>query len=128
MHLSVLMFLTSLVLPQAHRTNLAVQTLSDLPVVGRIEDMLQTLYAFFAHSPKRHLEFVKLAELMQAKGLKIWKNVKTRWISMLSPAVRVLNEGAIGATGEDVTRFSATSTRQHGEEGEGRQEVYGIGS
>ena len=29
---------------------------------------------------------------MQAKGLKILKNVKTRWISMLSPAVRVMNE------------------------------------
>lgn len=77
---------------QAHRTNLAVQTLSLQPVVKRIEDMLASLYAYFAHSPKRHLEFVKLAELMQSKGLKILKNIQTRWISMLSPAVRVLNK------------------------------------
>ena len=61
-------------------------------MVQRIEDMLQNLYAFFAHSPKRHLEFIKLAELMQAKGLKILKNVKTHWLNMLSPAVRVMNE------------------------------------
>lgn len=54
--------------------------------------MLTSLHAFFAKSPKRHLEFVKLAELMQSKGLKILKNVKTRWISMLSPAVRVMSE------------------------------------
>ena len=54
--------------------------------------MLQSLHAFFAHSPKRHLEFQKLAEVMHSKGLKILKNVKTRWISMLSPAIRVMNE------------------------------------
>ena len=29
---------------------------------------------------------------MQSKGLKILKNIKTRWISMLSPSVRVMNE------------------------------------
>jgi len=29
---------------------------------------------------------------MQAKGVKILKNVQTSWISMLSPAVRVMNE------------------------------------
>ena len=77
---------------QAHRTNLAVRTLSMLPVVERIEDMLASLHAFFAKSPKRHLEFVKLAELMHSKGLKILRNVKTRWINMLSPAVRVMSE------------------------------------
>ena len=54
--------------------------------------MLQSLHAFFAHSPKRHLEFPKLAEVMHLKGLKILKNIKTRWISMLSPSVRIMNE------------------------------------
>jgi hypothetical protein len=39
-----------------------------------------------------HLEFVKLAEVMQSKGLKILKNIQTRWINILSPAVRVMNE------------------------------------
>jgi hypothetical protein len=30
-----------------------------------------------------HLEFTKLIELMETKGVKILKNVKTCWISML---------------------------------------------
>ncbi|KAG0594802.1 hypothetical protein M758_UG111100 [Ceratodon purpureus] len=77
---------------QAHKTNLAVRILSALHMVQRIEDMLTSLHAFFVKSPKRHLEFVKLAELMQSKGLKILKNIKTWWIAMLSPAVRVMSE------------------------------------
>ncbi len=52
--------------------------------------MLQTLHSYFAHSPKRHLEFTKLAELMQIKGNKILQNVKTKWISMLSLAKKVM--------------------------------------
>ena len=79
------------VLPQAHRTNLVVQTLNALPLVERIEDILSSLYTF-AHSPKRHLEFVKPAELMQSKDLKILKNIQTRWIRMLSPAMQVMKE------------------------------------
>ena len=71
---------------------MVVEAFSDLPVVARIEEMLGSLYAFFAHSPKRHLEFVKLAEVMQSKGLKILNNIQTRWINMLSPVVRVMNE------------------------------------
>ena len=66
--------------------------MSKLPVVKRIEEMLQSLHGFFAHSPKRHLNFQKLADIMHSKGLKILRNISTRWISMLSPAVRVLNE------------------------------------
>jgi hypothetical protein len=77
---------------QAHRTNLATEALDDLPVVSQIKDMVTSLYGFFAHSPKRHLEFQKLVEVMQAKGLMILKNIKTRWISMLSPSVRVMNK------------------------------------
>lgn len=71
---------------------MAQETLSDLHVVFRIEDMLQSLYAYFSHSLKRHLEFVKLAEVMATMGLKILKNNNTRWLSMLSLAVRVMNE------------------------------------
>ena len=81
-----------LVFLQFHRTNLAVKTLSSLPVVNRIEDLLQTLHSYFARSPKRHLEFVKLAEILETKGLKILRQVKTRWLSMMSPAIRVMNE------------------------------------
>jgi hypothetical protein len=63
---------------QSHRTNLAIKSLSDLPVVNRIEDLLQSLHSYFARSPKRHLEFVKLVEVMETKGLKILRQVKTR--------------------------------------------------
>jgi hypothetical protein len=40
-----------------------------------IEAMLASLYSYFVHSIKQHLEFVKLVEVMQSKGLKILKNV-----------------------------------------------------
>jgi hypothetical protein len=77
---------------QSHRTNLAIKTLSGLLVVNRIEDLLQTLHSYFACSPKRHLEYVKLVEVLQTKGLKILKQIKTRWLSMRSPAIRAMNE------------------------------------
>jgi hypothetical protein len=56
---------------QSHKTNLAVETLSVLPVVSLIEDLLQDVYTFFCKSPKKHLAFVKLAEMMDTKGNKI---------------------------------------------------------
>ncbi len=67
----------------AHHTNLVVQTLFHIPIVKCIEELLQTLYSFFFHN--KHLEFLKLANLMKAKGNKILQNVKTCWISMLNP-------------------------------------------
>ncbi len=76
----------------AHRSNLAVQCLSDLEMVSRIETLLSALHMYFSKSPKRHLELQKLAELFETKGRKILQNVKTRWISMLSPLKRVLSE------------------------------------
>ena len=76
----------------AHRSNLAVQCLSDLEMVARIETLLAALHKYFSKSPKRHLELQKLAELLESKGRKILQNVKTRWISMLSPLKRVLSE------------------------------------
>jgi hypothetical protein len=77
---------------QFHHTNLAIKSLSDLSVVNRIEDLLQSLHSYFARSPKQHLEFVKLVEVMETKGLKILRQVKTRWLSMMSPPIRVMNE------------------------------------
>jgi hypothetical protein len=57
----------------AHYTDLAMQTLLGLPLVIQLENLLQTLHSYkFAHSPKRHLEFTKLAKLMQTKGNKIF--------------------------------------------------------
>jgi len=62
----------------AHQTNLAMQTLSAIPLVKCIESLLQTLHAYFAHFPKRHLKFIKLIEIMETKGNKILYNVKTQ--------------------------------------------------
>jgi hypothetical protein len=71
---------------------LAVETLNDLPMVEGIEDMLANLYTYFCKSPLKHLELLKLVEVMETKGSKILKNIKTRWISMLALDVRVINE------------------------------------
>ncbi len=73
----------------AHKTNLIIVVLSKLPLVFCIEFMLHSLYSFFAHNPKKFLEFTKLAKTLEIKRLKLLKNVKTWWISMLSPLKHV---------------------------------------
>jgi hypothetical protein len=75
-----------------HHTNLVVQVLSKLNMVNKLESLFQTLYAYFYKSPKRHLEFTKLAKIMEIKGNRPPNNVKTRWISMLALAKRVMGE------------------------------------
>ena len=74
------------------RLNLAVDALSTLPIVVRIEDMLGDLYSFFYKSPNKHLEFLKLAEVMETKRNEILRNIKTRWINMLAPLIWVMNK------------------------------------
>jgi len=74
----------------SHRVDLALKTLSNLPVVSNVEGLLQVTHGYFSHSSKRHHEFTKLAALMEKKGNKILKQVKTRWISLLKPAKRIL--------------------------------------
>jgi len=76
----------------AHFTNLVIAHLNKLPVVCEIESLLSSLHKYFSHSSKKHVEFVKLAVLMQTKGNKIQRNIKTCWISILSPAQRVIDE------------------------------------
>ena len=76
----------------AHRCNLAFKTLSQLDVMSRIEGLLKSSHAYFKHSPKRHLEFVKLADLMETKGLKLLKHVKTIWVSLIEPLRRIIQE------------------------------------
>ena len=53
-----------------HRSNLAVQCLSDLEMVVRIEIIIAALYKYFNKSSKRHLKLQKLAELLESKGKK----------------------------------------------------------
>lgn len=56
---------------------------------------MQITHAYFAHSSKRHHEFTKLAALMEKKGNKILKQVKTRWISLLKPAKRIMQQYSV---------------------------------
>jgi hypothetical protein len=61
----------------AHCTNLVVQTLSNLSLVGKIENLSASMHNYFAHNPNRHFEASKLAKLIECKGNKIVKNTKT---------------------------------------------------
>ena len=76
----------------AHKLQLAAQVLSETELMSTAEDVLQTSHAYFAHSPKRVTEFRTLALLMETKGLKLLKNVKTRWISCHAPMRRLISE------------------------------------
>ncbi len=49
----------------AHHTNLATQTLSNLPLVIYFENLLQTLHSYFSHSLKKHLKFTKFNEILE---------------------------------------------------------------
>jgi hypothetical protein len=71
----------------AHHTNLVVQALSMFRLVKHIENLLQTLHVYFACFLKRHLEFTKLAQMMETKGNKILGKIKIWWILMLSPVM-----------------------------------------
>ncbi len=53
-----------------HRCNLAVQTFSNLSVVSRFKNFMQSLYGYFFESSKKHLELTKLAHIMETKGNK----------------------------------------------------------
>jgi hypothetical protein len=52
----------------AHQTNLVIAALLKMPLVSHIKAMLQSLYAFFVHSLKKYLDFVKLADTLVTKG------------------------------------------------------------
>jgi hypothetical protein len=76
----------------AHRTNLALEPLFNLSLVAKLESLCQAMYAYFSHSPKNHLEFQKLAGVVEIEGLRILRNVTTRWISLLDPLRRIMGE------------------------------------
>lgn len=63
---------------------LIIHTLTHLFVMSKIENLLQ-FFKFFSHSQKCRHEFVKLSKLMDIKGSKTLKNIKTCWISILNP-------------------------------------------
>jgi hypothetical protein len=76
----------------AHQTNLTILVLSKLSLVMHIESMLESLYGFFLHSPKKLLEFENLAKTLETKGLKLLCNNKTCWISMFNLLKHVFGE------------------------------------
>jgi hypothetical protein len=66
------------------KKHLDVHTLFSFPFMHQVETLLQSSYQYFCKSSKCHLEFTKLATIMETKGPKLLRNVKTKWISMLS--------------------------------------------
>jgi ubiquinone/menaquinone biosynthesis C-methylase UbiE len=63
-----------------HKTNLAAFTFSNLPIVVKIEALLANVYTYFSHTLKNNSERSKLVEVMETKGFKILRNIKTRWL------------------------------------------------
>jgi hypothetical protein len=61
-------------------------------LVVHIEGMLQSFYIFFPHSPKKMLEFLTLAKILETKSLKLMSNIKTHRISMFKSLKRLLTE------------------------------------
>jgi len=49
-----------------------------MPMGSKLEDVFQTLYKFFLSSPKHHLEFTKLVENVETKGLKVFSKYKNK--------------------------------------------------
>jgi hypothetical protein len=73
----------------AHQINLPMQIIFVVPLVSKLERLLQTTYMYFSSSSKRHFGHVILAKLLETKGLKLLHNVMIRWISILSPIKQV---------------------------------------
>ncbi len=61
----------------AHKTNFVIVTLSNVLLVHQLELLLQSLYVFFVHSPKKVTKFQKFIDLLQTEGNKLLHNVKT---------------------------------------------------
>jgi hypothetical protein len=75
-----------------HKVNSAVKTLSQLDVFQAIEDLMRLSHAYFSHSPKKFNEYKSFATSINTKGLKLLKNVTTRWLSLLDPMRRLMSE------------------------------------
>ena len=69
-----------------------MHVVSKTTIMSRRESLLSALHTYFSKSPKKYLEFSKLAEIMETKGLKILKHCKALWVGMLAPLKRVLSE------------------------------------
>lgn len=61
-------------------------------LISRLEELFGFIYSYFYRSNRRHAKLQRLVDLMETKGNKMVRNVETRWISMRSPAARILSE------------------------------------
>jgi hypothetical protein len=76
----------------AHQINLAMLVLSKLKLIIQLEALFQALYGLVSHSPKKFLKYQSLCDEFTDKGNKQLRNVKTRWIKMLSFVKRVMEQ------------------------------------
>ncbi len=56
----------------AHETNLVMLTLSNLDLVCQLEGILQNMYAFFTHNPKKFTNFQNFANMMNLKNKQVF--------------------------------------------------------
>ncbi len=56
---------------RCNRCNFAMQILFNLPIISRLQNLMQSLYGYSSKSPKSHLEFTKLTLIMKTKDNKI---------------------------------------------------------
>jgi hypothetical protein len=62
-----------------------MQSLFSMPMVSKLEKNSNLSMGIVLIFPKQHLEFEKRTKIVEMKGLKVLRNVKMRWISMLTP-------------------------------------------
>jgi hypothetical protein len=67
---------------------LTITTLISLRLVSKVENPTCWNYNNFAHILKHHIEFNRLIELLEFKGNKLLKTMKTQWILVL-PCKRI---------------------------------------
>jgi len=75
----------------AHYTNLTIQSLSQIFIMKCKKNLFQSFYSFFFHNLRRHLEFLKLVNMMKVKRSKILWNVQTCWVNMLNSTKQVMS-------------------------------------
>jgi hypothetical protein len=75
-----------------HYTNLAMLVLLKLNLVAWLEVLLQAMHFFSLIHLRSSLSSKKFYDVFIGKGNKLLKNVKRRWINMLSPMKCVMEQ------------------------------------
>ncbi len=77
-----------------------MQALPKLNMVCKLENLLQTLYAYFIESPKKHLEFYKLVEIMEIQGNELLKNGQNK-VDFYARTYKEGDEGILHSNDQD---------------------------